>query len=370
MKLAIVRKRFGRSGGAERFIIDIMHALAGRDVETWLLSEHFEEPGELAERWIRIPQSRGSRLKKQIGFERNVALALREKGPFLVQSHERMLEADIFRAGDGVHAAWIDRLRRERPWWRRPFTGRDGFHRHIIDTERRMARDTGMIFVANSGLVARELREWLGVPEGRIRIIENGVDLKRFRPATPEQRAAARRYFGLEGAAPVAAFVGSGFERKGAFALLEALALPRSRDMRAIIAGGDRAAGALARRIEVLGLSGRVRAIGAVTNVLPALHAADLFVLPSLYDPMPNAALEALACGLPVVTTPDTGIADAIAETGAGAVTSRDPDALAAGMAEVVSRRKAASIAAAALAQRFDLRHSAEQWLDFYREFT
>lgn len=366
MRLAIVRKRFGRSGGAERFIIDIMRVLAQRGVETRLLSEHFEEPGELADRWIRIAQTRGSRLKQQVGFERNVAEALREQGPFLVQSHERMLQADIFRAGDGVHAAWIDRLKRERPWWRRPFTGNDAFHRHIMETERRMARETDMIFVANSGLVARELRQWLDVPESRIRVIENGVDLDCFQPPTPEQRAAARRFFGFDGGAPVAVFVGSGFERKGAFALIEALALPQLSDMRAIIAGSDRAERALARRIAALGLSQRVRAIGATKDVLPVLHAADLFVLPSLYDPMPNAALEALACGLPVVTTPDTGIADAIAELGAGAVTSRDPDALATALAEVISRRKAASIAATALGKRFDLGKSARDWLDFY----
>jgi UDP-glucose:(heptosyl)LPS alpha-1,3-glucosyltransferase len=370
MRLAIVRKRFGRTGGAERFIIDIMRVLDERGVETWLLSEHFEEPGALAARWIRVDETRGGRLKRYLGFQRRAAEALRGRGFSLVQSHERMLEADIFRAGDGVHAAWIDRLKRERPWWRRPFTGADAFHRHVVDTERRMARETDMIFVANSRLVAGELRDWLDLPGERLKLIENGVDLERFRPPTPEERVSARSRFGFGPDDLVAAFVGSGFERKGAFELLEALALPQLRGVRAIVAGGDRAERTLARRSHALGLAGRVIATGPLADVMPVLQAADVFVLPTLYDPMPNAALEALGCGLPVVTTADAGIAEAIAETGAGAVGAREPDALAGAISATLARLQEAKAAAGALAPRYDLGRATEKWLEFYETLT
>lgn len=370
MKLAIVRRRFGRAGGAERFIVDIMRALGDRGADVRLISEHFEGPEDLLPRWTKVPQSKGSRTARLRSFERHAREAVEAGGFTVVQTHERMLGADIFRAGDGVHAAWVDRLKRERAWWRRPLLDLDPFHRHLIDMERRMANDSGTLFVAISKLVATELQEWLNLPSHRVRTILNGVDLQHFTPATERQRQAARESFGFNPDVSVAVFAGSGFERKGAFQLLQALALPSSKNMRAIIAGGDRDPSALLRSIRRLGLGGRVRVLGPVADVRPALAAADMFVLPTLYDAMSNAVLEAIASGLPVITTRDAGAADIVRESGAGVIASRHPDDLASAMATVASRHSAMRTAALAYRPRLDLNASAEPWLALYDELT
>jgi UDP-glucose:(heptosyl)LPS alpha-1,3-glucosyltransferase len=109
---------------------------------------------------------------------------------------------------------------------------------------------------------------------------------------------------------------------------------------------------------------------GPLGDVRSVLHAADIFVLPTLYDPMPNAALEALASGLPVVTTNDAGIADAINDTGAGKVTPRDPEALADAMAAVLGDWATARQAALALRPRFALSGTVAKWLDLYGELS
>ena len=199
MRLAIVRRRFVPTGGAERFIENTIEALAETGIETTLVSESAEAApaggGRLA-RMVRIPPAGGplaggSRYRRYRAFQAAVAGVLAKDSFDVVQSHERILDAHLFRAGDGVHAAWVDRLGRERRW-RRRLLGVDRFHRHLIETERRMARRTDMIFVANSPMVARELADWLDLPAARIRTIENGVDLAAFRPPTPEQRMEAR----------------------------------------------------------------------------------------------------------------------------------------------------------------------------------
>jgi UDP-glucose:(heptosyl)LPS alpha-1,3-glucosyltransferase len=246
----------------------------------------------------------------------------------------------------------------------------NAMHRLIADTERKMARQTDMIFVANSALVARELSDWLHVPASRLRTIENGVDTSVFRPPSPTERAEARRRYNLKGDAPVVAFVGSGFERKGAFKFVEALALSQCAPIRALIAGRDRQQDALRRRIETLGLGARVQLLGGVDDPRAVYHAADIFALPSLYDPMPNAALEAVACGLPLVVTADTGIADAVRDGGAGAVVTRSPDDIARGLLDALAGREAMAKAAAALTPRFDLNAAASRWLDLYRELA
>lgn len=370
MKLAIVRKRFASAGGAEQFIVDTTNALAELGVEATLISEGLDGAGNLGDRLIKLPASKGSRSRRYRAFQKAVEDALRPRSFTLVQSHERIVNADIFRAGDGVHAAWVDRLKRSRPWWRRVAMNYDPLHRLLMETERRMARETDMVFVANSMLVARELRDWLDVPQERLRVIENGVDLNRFRPPATEERLEARVQLGVGDDRPVVAYVGSGFERKGAFQLVRALADRRLRDVKAIIAGRDKAQQSLMRLVNDLRLSKRVVVAGPVGDVRQILHAADLFVLPTLYDPMPNAALEALASGLPVVTTPDAGLADAIAETGAGRVSAREPEALADAIHQTLLELSTAKEAVLSLRPRFDLSRATRKWLDLYRELS
>jgi UDP-glucose:(heptosyl)LPS alpha-1,3-glucosyltransferase len=77
-----------------------------------------------------------------------------------------------------------------------------------------------------------------------------------------------------------------------------------------------------------------VRFVGAVSDVRPYYAAADVFVLATLYDPQPNAALEAMACALPVVTTRKCGVAELIDDGRSGIVR----DALdVAGMANAIA---------------------------------
>jgi len=78
-----------------------------------------------------------------------------------------------------------------------------------------------------------------------------------------------------------------------------------------------------------LGIAARVRFVGGVSDVRPFLAAADAFVLPTLYDPFPNAVLEAMAAGLPVVTSTRCGAAEIVAEGETGFVRDAlDIDAL------------------------------------------
>ena len=370
MKLAIVRWRVAATGGAERFIADCSNALANLGIEVTLIAEQWERPTAFPGRFIKLPPSKGNRGRRYRAFQKSVAGTVAENAFGLVQSHERLLTADIFRAGDGVHAAWFDRLKRSRSWGRGVLMNTDPLHRLYMETERKMARETDMIFVAISSLVARELRDWLEVPDARIRVIENGVDLTRFRPATLEERLSARVRFGIDGDGPVISYVGSGFERKGAFQLVRALAHRQLRDVTALIAGRDKAEKSLARLIAKLGLAKRVAMTGAAGDVRPMLQAADLFVLPTMYDPGPIAALEALASGLPVVTTPDTGVAEMIADTGAGRITDREPEALAEAIHQALGELGVAKQAVLALRPRLELSLAVEKWLDLYRELA
>ena len=154
------------------------------------------------------------------------------------------------------------------------------------------------------------MRRYYDVPESKLVVIENGIDLDQYHPRVADLwRTKQREVLGLDPNIPVFLYVGSGFARKGVPQLIEALARCTDRHSRLVIVGEDRHASAYQRQAGRLGLGSRVIFAGPQKDVLPYYGMADAFVLPTRYDPMPNAALEALACGLPTITSTTCGIA-------------------------------------------------------------
>jgi UDP-glucose:(heptosyl)LPS alpha-1,3-glucosyltransferase len=113
-------------------------------------------------------------------------------------------------------------------------------------------------------------------------------------------------------------FVGSGFERKGLPQLLAAMANVAQAHL--IVVGEDKRRAAMQVLCGRLGISERVHFVGGTSDVRPWYGAADCFVLPTLYDPFPNAVLEAMASGLPVITTNQCGAAEFVVPGVSGAV--------------------------------------------------
>jgi UDP-glucose:(heptosyl)LPS alpha-1,3-glucosyltransferase len=276
----------------------------------------------------------------------------------------------VYRAGDGVHAQWlVERARVQGPAGRLA-TLLSPHHRYLLAAERALFASPRLrAVICNSEMVREEIAARFATPRERLELIRNCVDAEAFHPRLRgEMRDAVRQQLGVPRQARVLLHVGSGFERKGVRALLRSVA--RAKDSPwAVVVGRDKRAAryvALARR---LGLAERVRFVGAVSDVRPYYAAADAFVLATLYDPQPNAVLEAMACGLPVVTTRKCGAAELIEEGESGFVR----DALdIGGIAEAIDRLDpgaAARIGAGARArvEPFTPRAMAAQYLALYR---
>ncbi len=320
LSIAIVRARYNPYGGAERFVQRALAALSSSPVTLTVIARRWQRDARDGEalpagvRWQRIDPFYLGSLWRDASFSRAVRAHLAQASYSLVQSHERIPGVMIYRAGDGVHAEYLaQRARASSPWtrWR---TGLNPYHRWLLRTERRMFEHPDLrAVICNSTMVRDEILARFRIAPDRLRVIRNGVDLRRFAPPMPAQRQAARLELGLTSTEPIFAFVGSGFERKGLAGALRALADPvLPSDLRLIVAGADKHLARYRRWADQLGVLPRVVFLGGVKDVLPVLHAADGFVLPTLYDPFPNAVLEALACGLPTVTSRKSGAAEVI----------------------------------------------------------
>ncbi|HEY1459292.1 MAG TPA: glycosyltransferase family 4 protein [Casimicrobiaceae bacterium] len=333
MRLAIVRQRYTPYGGAERFVEGALEALLERGIAISLYTRSWPQTRlQLIEPVICNPFYIG-RLWRDWSFARAVCHEVGGDPPELVQSHERMLCCDVYRAGDGVHRVFLDERLRDASPLRRWLVEVRPYHRYIMGIERKLFSSPVLrAVICNSKMVRAEIHERFGVPEERLPVIYNGVDSEAFSPELRKHRAALRAALRIAEEATVFLLLGSGYARKGVARAMRALAqLPD--DCHLIVVGRDKAQGHYKRLARRLGIGARVALLGAQDEPKPFYGAADVFVLPTLYDPCPNAALEAMACGLPVITSTKCGAAELVLEHDAGRVCpARDIDALAAHM--------------------------------------
>jgi len=200
--------------------------------------------------------------------------------------------------------------------------------------------------VLSKGLY-RELQHHYDVPDEKLALIPNGVNIKEF---TPENRgpfrADERKRLGLSEEDVALAFVGWEFKRKGLQFIIEAL--PRlPSHVKAIAVGGDDPAPyeALAKK---LGVADRLIFTGKSKDVKRQLAAADIFVFPTSYEGFSMATLEAAAAGLPVIATKVNGTEDLIREGENGYFIEREPDSIAEKVELMLSGKRIEKMGAAA----------------------
>ncbi|WP_319241461.1 glycosyltransferase family 4 protein [uncultured Propionivibrio sp.] len=376
LRLALVRQRYNPFGGAERFIERALGALVREGAEITLITRNWNgAPREGFSQHLCDPDySRlfGGRAARDRSFAACAQREMRSGDYDITQSHERIPGCMIFRAGDGVHAAWLDHRGRNQSPLARYVTRLAPFHRFILAQEAAMlAAPELRAVICNSVMVREEMRRYYDVPESKLVVIENGIDLDQYHPRVADLwRAKQREALGLDPDVPVFLYVGSGFARKGVPQLIEALARCSDRHSHLVIVGEDRHATAYQRQAGRLGLGSRVIFAGPQKNVLPYYGMADAFVLPTRYDPMPNAALEALACGLPTITSTTCGIAARIRDGENGFVgDALDIDRLATHLDTLSAPGQANGMRAAARAAvaDLDLGHMADELLNLYR---
>jgi UDP-glucose:(heptosyl)LPS alpha-1,3-glucosyltransferase len=233
----------------------------------------------------------------------------------------------------------------------------DPAHRSFLTLERRQyLSEPPPLIVAISDMVRRHFQDYYQVGSDDLRLVRLATDPGRFSEHDrPRRRLEAREGWGLEPGHTVALFCGMNYRLKGLEPLLHAVRrMPES--CRLVVAGHPDTAPwrRLARR---LGVEPRVRFLGYCADMRDCYFAADFFVHPTFYDPCSHVVLEALACGLPVVTTRYNGASELMQPPREGYVIDdpHDIDQLAGAMTHLLDSARRASCMQAA-------RRAAAQW--------
>lgn len=277
-------------------------------------------------------------------------------------SLERVWRCDVYRAGDGVHQAWLNRRRKFEMPLQRFVRGLNRKHRDILQLEESLfAKGGAGRVIANSQMVKKEIVDLHRYPADKIDIVRNGVPLDQFR-FDPALREKSRKDLKLKPDDIALLFAGSGWERKGLRFAIEAIELSRDRKLRLLVAGRGNERDYKPKRFFT---EEPVRFLGELADLRPIYSAADIFILPSIYDPFSNACLEALACGLPVITTRDNGFSEIIENGVHGSVADRPNDTAA--LRDAIqfwsdgSLRDAARSTTAERASQFDISKNVDQ---------
>ncbi|WP_340616630.1 glycosyltransferase family 4 protein [Xenorhabdus entomophaga] len=310
MRLAIVRQKYRPDGGAERFISRALEALGNGNLDLNVITRSWQ--GNLNPDWhVHLANSfKWGRISREKGFA-DAARAIWQKEKFdIVQSHERISGCDVYRAGDGVHQRWLQQRARILPSWKSKLLFASRYHRYVMDAEKRMYFSPALKkVICNSQMVKREVMEDFDLSDEKISVIYNAIDQSQFFPVGETERLTLRQKYALPAQAKCFVYVGSGFERKGLKAAITAIS---KTDAYLIVIGQDKEENRYKQLANSLGCHERIRFLGVQKKTLPFYQMVDGLLLPTLYDPFPNVILEAMACGLPVITSNTCGGAEFI----------------------------------------------------------
>lgn len=303
MKLAVVIGHFKSGvGGAENIALAVVSALVRQGHEV-LVCASTGTPVEGVELRL-LPLSEAPGVAKAWGAEAVLDWGLN-------------VPASVHRLGGGVHRQFLELALMASPAWLRPFKRLEyrwaPRHRRTIAREREICLASGTRFIAVSEFVARHLAEFLAPDLPAVEVIRNGVDTVRFSLANRAlHRQAVRNRLGLEPGEVAALFVGHNLGLKN-FALLERI-LPR------LAAGGRRLRLVVAGKRHPGVAAPWCRYAGTEIPMEQLYAGADLLLHPTYYDACANVVIEAMAAGLPVLSSDRNGSAEFINDGVSGRV--------------------------------------------------
>jgi len=311
VKVALIRQKYTPFGGAERYMARLVEGLAASGHQVHILAAQWDAGSTQAVTFQRVPVIKKPGWLKALTFSRGCCRIIEREGFDVVFSLERTLRQDIYRAGDGCHRQWLIQKNLGQGLLHKAWTWLNPLQLAYVWLERRMFTDPGLrAIIANSRRGKEDIIRLYGVDPGRIHVVYNGID-----PVSGVQgrKADCRRIVAEEfrlGDELRLLYVGSGFKRKGVAAAIRAAA-QLTVPFRLFIVGKGNAA-RYRRLARQLGIHERVIFTGPRTDADLFYHGCDLFVFPTLYDPFSNATLEAMAHGLPVITSRFNGVAELI----------------------------------------------------------
>lgn len=363
-------------GGAEHWTFQFARRLLARGHEVHVVAQGFGPAGAA----LPVFAHPMGRINSRLGRAAAAEETLRTLSLDVIHDIGLGWHSDVLQSEDGSRLAqWEQKLMLLPPMLRplkRAMIRVLPRYRNFRKLMARQYGDPGRIVLAVSRMCARDYRRFHGVSPQRIRLVYHGTDNERFSPVHRDRwRDPVRQELGIGDDEVMYLFVGHDYLRKGLSTAIRATGrlVREGLPARLVVVGGNGPGryGWLARRH---GAARAVTFVGRADDPVPYYSAADVFVLPTFYDPCSLSVSEAAACGLPSVTTRHNGAGELLSEGIDGYVLPDPADdaALAARMQSLLDPwlRERMGIAARRLALEYTLERNCDEIVSVYREIS
>lgn len=314
MKIALTFPGCHRRGGVERIMLECANFLARQGHQIYIVAQEIDTTVLEADIVPRLV-AKHSGVFRPLLFARDADLELRNIKPDALCSFGAICPAGGVNWVQSVHRRWIEISGKTRNLSGRMKQLVNPFHPIALWKEQEyFGKRQYKKLLALTPDVAQDLKNFYAVPDSDIELMPNGYRPEEFNPGTTSHlRSAVRQELGYTASDKVLVFVANELERKGFGPLIKALDLLKNPQLKLLVVGrvdyspyiGD---------LEKFGMRDRVNFIGSSSDVSRFYAASDLFVLPTKYEAWGLVITEALACGLPVVTSKIAGAAISINE--------------------------------------------------------
>ena len=295
--VALIKRDFHSQGGLEKVSRKIIDSLQEKNVEVTLLTSSPAESVDLPCPVLACNLKRKLNYKRVLEFD---AWCKTHSARFdVVFSMDRSSYQTHHRAGNGVHAAYLDLRRQKEGLFKTVSFAINPLHRTLLKLEKATFEDPFLKkIIVNSHFVKNQILRYYDSPEHSIEVVHNGVEWAEMETDFHASFPHTNKPFEF-------LFIGHNFARKGLLTLLKALSCLKRRDFHLSVVGNDKNLKYYQAQASRLNIPSTFW--GAQSNTRPFYQKADVLVIPSLYDPFANVTVEALAMGLFVVSSKTNG---------------------------------------------------------------
>ncbi|MBI5571995.1 MAG: glycosyltransferase family 4 protein [Desulfomonile tiedjei] len=385
MRIALALERFGRhAGGAESYAVELARTLVSHGWEVHMYGHEWD--GEPAEAFFhpiaRLPKWIPPSIRiLHFAFTHRRMIA-REHFD-IVLGFGNTLAMNVYQSHGGVHR--LSNLRKLEAI-RNPFLravkamallATPKYHARAWIESAPFRMQQRPVIIAISDMVRQDMADYFRVDKKTIRLVYNGIDHARFVAPGGPTRDQLRQRLGFGQNEVLFLFMAYDFRKKGVRYLVEAAAKLRHKvgpGSFGVVVVGNHPSPLLSTLVRRLNLDGTVKFPGPTREPEAFYAACDVFILPTFYDACSLVVFEAMAAGLPVISTVFNGASGVLTEGADGAVLKdpRDIDAMAASMERFLDPEflEAASSAARETASKYTLENNHRQMLDILAEVS
>jgi len=322
MKIALIRKDYFRSrGGGERYAVNLSEGLANMGHDVHMFAHQWEKINHPGITFHKVPAFTLFSSLKNLSFAYMCRKLVDRERFDIIHSLSQTYPQDVYRMGDGIHRHWL-RIQTPHPVFRflKTLTLRQQV---VLYLEKQTFNPSNYrMIICNSNLCKQHAIHYFKVPEEKICVIYNGVDHAAFHPGLrKEYNARIRKKLQIPEKAFVVLFIAHNFARKGLTYLINSLPFIKERkELIKLVVVGRGNISSYQHLADQIGFGKQLLFSSETDNIIKFYGIGDVLVLPTSYDPFSNVCLEALACGIPVITTPQNGAAEIIKPEDTGVV--------------------------------------------------